>query len=59
MVAADRQVADTVAHDLMRELYRGWRPGGDLPRRLQDAQLALGRRGVAASAWGSFRLLVP
>lgn len=58
VVAAPRQVADRAARDLLTELYRSWRPGGDLPGKLRDAQLACRRRTPSAD-WASFRVFVP
>jgi len=60
VVAARRPVADRSTRELMRELYRGWRPGTDIARQLQRAQLSQRLTDPrAAAAWGSFRLLVP
>jgi cellulose synthase operon protein C len=58
VIAADQRVPDRTARDLMRELYRGWQPGEDLPGQFQRAQLA-SRRQDPAGRWASFRLLVP
>lgn len=60
VVAARRPVADRSTRELMRELYRGWRPGTDLARQLQRAQLSQRLTDPkATAAWASFRLLVP
>jgi hypothetical protein len=58
VIAATRPVADATAAELVRELYRGWQPGGDLARQFQRAQLACRRRAPAAD-WASFRLFEP
>jgi len=58
VVAATRPVDDHAARELMRELYRGWQPGADLPRQLQRAQLARRGKDPSADAWAAFRLLV-
>jgi tetratricopeptide (TPR) repeat protein len=58
VVAATRPVTDRVGRDLVRELYRGWKPGVDLSRQLRQAQLACRRRDPAAD-WASFRLFEP
>jgi CHAT domain-containing protein len=58
VIAAPRQVADRTARDLLGDLYRSWRPGEDLPRQLQRAQLAC-RRNTPAADWASFRVLTP
>jgi tetratricopeptide (TPR) repeat protein len=60
VVAARRRVDDRVARELMRDLYRRWRPERDLARELQRTQLAQRLTDQPASdAWASFRLLVP
>jgi tetratricopeptide (TPR) repeat protein len=59
VIAANRPVADTAARGLMRELYRGWRPGEDLAHQLRRAQLARNKQGSPRSVWGAFRVLVP
>jgi tetratricopeptide (TPR) repeat protein len=59
VIASNQPVADTGTQDLMRELYRGWRPGEDLPHQLQRAQFARFRQGSSTAVWGAFRLLVP
>jgi CHAT domain-containing protein len=58
VIAATRPVPDRTARDLIRELYRGWRPGGDLPSQFQRAGLACRRQDPAADC-ASFRLLEP
>jgi len=58
VIAATRPVDDRIARDLMHELYRSWRPGMDLSRQLQRAQLACGRQHPEADC-ASFRLLEP
>lgn len=60
VIAANQPVADRSTRDLMREIYRGWQPGADLPRQLQRAQLACRRQAPSSgAAWTSFRVLVP
>jgi CHAT domain-containing protein len=58
VIAATRPVTDQAARDLLSDLYRGWRPGADLARQLQRAELACGRRDPKADC-ASFRLLEP
>lgn len=58
VVAANRRIADDTARDLLSELYRGWRPGTDLSRQLQRAELACRQRHPKADC-ASFRLLEP
>ena len=60
VVASPRRVSDLSANDLMRELYRGWESGADLPSQLRRAQLACRRKDPSVhAAWASFRTLVP
>jgi CHAT domain-containing protein len=60
VVASPRSVSDLSANDLMRELYRGWESGADLPSQLRRAQLSCRRKDPSArAAWASFRILVP
>ena len=60
VVASPRRVSDRSANDLMRELYRGWESGADLPSQLRRAQLAYRRKDPSVhAAWASFRILVP
>lgn len=56
VVAATEPADDLSARDLMRDLYQGWRPGTDLPRRFQRAQLACLSRQDPAAGCVSFRL---
>jgi hypothetical protein len=58
VVAATRKVPDSTSRDLVSELYRGWRPGVDLPRQFQRAQQACLQRYPAVDC-ASFRLLEP
>lgn len=58
VIAATRPADDRIARDLMHELYQSWRPGMDLSRQLQHAQLACGRQHPEADC-ASFRLLKP
>ena len=58
VVASTRPVRDTEARDFTVELYRGWKPGMDLARPFQRAQLACRRRNPAGD-WASFRLFEP
>jgi hypothetical protein len=59
VIAATRPVNDHFARELMHELYLGWKPGADLARALQRAQLESRRKDPSSDAWKSFRLLVP
>jgi cellulose synthase operon protein C len=60
VVASPRRVSDLSAKDLMRELYRGWESGADLPSQLRRAQLSCRRKDPSVrAAWASFRSLVP
>lgn len=59
VVAAHRPVPDSTARELMRELYREWRPGADLARELRRTQLAYLQRHPTSDDWASFRLLTP
>jgi hypothetical protein len=58
VVASTRLVKDDTARDLLSELYQHWRPGEDLARQLQRAQLACLRQNPKADCT-SFRLLEP
>lgn len=58
VIAATRRVPDSIARDLLSELYRGWQPGMDLPRQFQRAQQAC-IHSHQASDCASFRLLEP
>ena len=58
VVAATRPVRDTEARAFVVELYRRWKPGMDLARPFQLAQLACRQRNPAGD-WASFRLFEP
>jgi tetratricopeptide (TPR) repeat protein len=58
VIASTRRVDDTVARDLLSELYRKWQPGTDLAVQLQRAELTCHGQHPKADCT-SFRLLVP
>jgi hypothetical protein len=58
VIASTQEVKDDTARDLLSELYRHWKPGEDLARQFQRAQLACWRQDPK-SGCVRFRLLEP
>jgi len=58
VIAATRKVPDSIARDLLGELYRNWQPGVDLPRQFQRAQWTCLQRHPGTDC-ASFRLFEP